>query len=188
MPDTRTDWQPISSAPEGVAVLTAIDGGGTQERNVQKLVRDGRRWYKEFEHYSKLYEQEQRKSEQLVAEVTRLTEECERLTKTNCQYQNLWNHISELLDDKTFANRLDVLQSVRDALSGEVDIEDEVEKQLLELLAETKAQAATIERLRAALGPFEIQVPDTKFNEVHQVTCGGWHLRAVCDALRKEQA
>ncbi len=40
-----------------------------------------------------------------------------------------------------------------------------------------------IKELEAALAPFNIDVPDSKENETFQVTCGGWHLKAVRAAL-----
>lgn len=38
-------------------------------------------------------------------------------------------------------------------------------------------------KLRRVLEPFAIPVSEEKLNEVHQVSCGGWHLRAVEEAL-----
>jgi hypothetical protein len=40
-----TDWQPIKTAPDRVAVLTKIDGDGHGARNVQPLERRGHLWF-----------------------------------------------------------------------------------------------------------------------------------------------
>jgi hypothetical protein len=40
-PAPANDWQPIDTAPEGVEVMTKIDGSGNEGR----LVRQGRLWF-----------------------------------------------------------------------------------------------------------------------------------------------
>jgi len=38
-------WRDIKYAPEGVAVMTCIDGGTKDERNAAWLVKKGRLWW-----------------------------------------------------------------------------------------------------------------------------------------------
>lgn len=41
----RDGWRPAADAPEGVEVMTKIDGDEWGARNIQSLVRRGRLWW-----------------------------------------------------------------------------------------------------------------------------------------------
>ncbi len=51
------------------------------------------------------------------------------------------------------------------------------------LIQSVRELVAYARRLRLALEPFNIPVAEEKLNEVHEVSCGGWHLRAIGDVL-----